>query len=101
MEDIRFTAWITTDSSCLTSDYCDVSVLIDRITGYRDDDNGQEVPDWESTGPEVFSAVTATPASGDGKDAIDQAEDLLRDAGWQITSDWEAVPTGFIATVTR
>lgn len=101
MDEIRFSAWITTDPTCLTTDYSDVSVLIDRITGYREDDNGNEVPDWESTGPEVFSAVTATPATDDDKDAIDQAEDLLRDAGWQITSTWAAVPTGYVATVTR
>lgn len=100
--EIRFTAWITTDATCLTSENCDVTVLIDQITGYREGEYGEEVPEWESTGPEVFSAVTTTPANGgDDQDAIDQAEDLLRDAGWQITSNWEAVTTGYIATVTR
>lgn len=99
--DIRFTAWITTDATCLKTENSDVTVLVDQITGYSEGEYGEEVAKWESTGPEVFSAVTTAPASGDDKDAIDQAEDLLRDAGWRITSTWEAVPTGYIASVTR
>jgi hypothetical protein len=97
----QFTAWITTDASAVTTGHCDVIVLTDQITGYREGTNGDEIPEWESTGPEMFSAVTGVPVDGDHKDAIDEAETLLNAAGWYRTADWEAVTTGYIATVTR
>jgi hypothetical protein len=97
----QFTAWITTDPSCVTTGHCDVIVLMDKITAYSEGPNGDEIPEWESTGPEVFSAVTTIPCDGDHKAVIDECETLLNAAGWGTTSDWEAVPTGYIATVTR
>jgi hypothetical protein len=101
MSEYRFTAWITTDATCVTNGHCDVVVLIDEITAYSEGPNGDEIPEWESTGPEVFSAVTAIPCDGDHEDATGEAETLLNTAGWHRTSDWEGVPTGYIATVAR
>jgi hypothetical protein len=97
----HFTAWITTDASAVDSGHCDVIVLTDRITGYREGNDGDEIPEWESIGPQVFSAVTTIPCDGDHQAAIDESETLLNSAGWSRISNWEAVPTGYIATVTR
>ena len=100
MSEHRFTAWITTDPTCVATGHCDVSVLLDEITAYSEGPDGEEIPEWESTGPEVFSAVTTIPCS-DHKAATDEAETLLNTAGWHLTSSWDGVPTGYIATVAR
>lgn len=97
----RYTAWITTDRTCLTDDLCDVIVLTDKIIGYREGEDGRETPVWQSTDPQVFGGVTTVPTDGDHQEVISQAEALLDEAGWSRASDWEATATGYIATVTR
>jgi hypothetical protein len=101
----HYTAWITNDRSCLETDHCDVTVLADKATSYRQDDEGNEIPDWESTGPAVFSAVTTVTVDADHAELIGQAEALLSEGGWHVVrngdSTWQGVPTGYIAEVTR
>lgn len=93
----HFTAWLTTDSSCLDQGCADVVVLRDELQGEPDDRNA-----WTSTGDPLMHAVTTVDAKdGDAVDAIREAGELLEAHGWERDGDWEAVPTGYIATVAR
>jgi hypothetical protein len=98
----HFTAWLTVDTTCLTGPVCDVAVLQDEAVSYRADQDGTESPVWGSTGDPLFHADTTVDAKdGDHDDAIKQAKELLDNAGWTITGDWDTVDTGYIATVER
>lgn len=93
----HFTAWLTTDTTCLDGDFADVVVLADELRGEPEDRDP-----WTSTGNPLFQANTNVDArSGDADQATREAEDLLAEAGWTMDGDWEPVPTGCIATVTR
>lgn len=100
----HFTAWLTTDPTCLDGANSDVTVLADDIAGYKSDSNGFEtdVPVWTSTGDPLTHAVTTVPAKGgDDGEAMREAADLLEARGWRTAGDWETVPTGYIVTVER
>ena len=103
----HFTAWLTTDSSALEDDLCDVTVLRDEPSGTRTDDFGNETEDWTSVGDPVFYAKTSIrhdqgADDGSGATAAEQeARDLLENAGWRLTGSWEAVTTGGTVTVSR
>lgn len=93
----HFTAWITTDPSSLAGDNADVTVLADKVSGWT-----KGTIDWASEGEQVFAAVTGVDArDGDDGDSIREGEDLLEAAGWHLVGTWEAVGTGYIATVER
>lgn len=92
----HFTAWVTTDKSCLAGDNADVVVLRDELRGEPDDPNA-----WTSTSDEKFQAVTSVPADGDHDAIIREARTLLENAGWELDGDWDGVATGYIATVKR
>lgn len=93
----HFTAWLTTDPSCLDQGCADVVVLRDELRGEPDDPDA-----WASTSDERFrSATTVDAKDGDPEDAIREAEDLLKEAGWKLDGHWEAVTTGAITTVSR
>lgn len=99
----HFTAWLTTDRSCLgASGKVDVTVLRDEFAGYETDSTGRETDTvlWTSTGDALFNAETSVDAKdGDAADAEREAVDLLRKAGWEIDGKWEAVDTGCTVTV--
>lgn len=100
----HFTAWLTTDRSCLEGDYCDVTVLADKQMGYESDRNGFETdtPVWTSVGDPLFHAVTTARHDADtDEDATKQAQKLLESAGWRLAGDWDAVTTGCTVTVER
>jgi hypothetical protein len=104
----RYTAWITTDPSCLDADgRIDVVVLRDEIVGCDVDDDRNEVPVWSSAGESpVFSAKTTNDASEDidwdGPAGVyAQVVELLEAAGWSVESPWETIATGAIAVVQR
>lgn len=102
MTTTHFTAWLTTDRSCLAGDTCDVVVLPDDAISYDVDDDGNETPIWSSTGDPILTVVTAVNAEdGDMDDAVKEAEALLNEAGWRTTGEWEGVPTGYVITVER
>lgn len=93
----HFTAWLTTDSSCLAGDVCDVVVLEDELLGEADDPRA-----WASTSKEHFQVETSVDArDGEHADAIAEAGELLEAAGWRIVGCWEPVGTGYTATVER
>lgn len=93
----HFTAWLTTDTSCLDQACADVVVLRDELRGEPDDPNA-----WSSTGDPLFTATTTVDAKdGDQADAMREAEELLQAAGWELDGKWEPVTTGATVTVTR
>lgn len=98
----HFTAWITTDASALDNDLCDVVVFADEVIALGFDEDGNEAPVWASNGPRLYAATTSiTPSEDRAEDLIAEAEQLLAEAGWTIEGTWEAVKTGYTATVTR
>ena len=93
----HFTAWLTTDTSCLDQACADVVVLRDELRGEPDDRDA-----WFSTGDPLFTGATTVDAKdGDYEDAQQEAEELLHAAGWALDGAWEPVATGATATVTR
>ena len=111
---MHYTAWLTTSWDCLATDYCDVVVMRDEVCGYRDDENGNEIPEYTCAGGDpVFQAVLSVRYDAeDLNDVIfDEADRLLRDAGWRVEypdfrtdypdTTWQPVTTGCLATVTR
>ncbi len=103
-EEQHYTAWITTDKSCLTSEYVSLIVLKDEISHHKRDDNGFETdePVWASKGDPVFSAELPVKADEEEWDKLyESAKSVLADAGWEIVSEWDVVDTGGTATVER
>ncbi|PBC72309.1 MULTISPECIES: hypothetical protein [unclassified Streptomyces] len=98
MTTTHFTAWLTTDASCLDQPNIDVTVLEDELIG----DNPANDGAWSSQGDPLFHAVTGVPAadSSTGR-AEKEAQSLLEAAGWTVEGDWEPVPTGGVVTVSR
>jgi prevent-host-death family protein len=96
----HFTAWLTTDPTCMEQDQtcADVLVLADELDG---EDPGN--PDhWTSTTDEHFKAMTTVDAvDGDHADAKREANELLEDAGWKLDGQWEGVDSGYVVTVVR
>lgn len=86
-----FYAWVTTDPTCLDQGCADVVVLRDE----------NDVRPGETNEP-LFTATTTVDAKdGDHEDAIREAVDLLEAGGWTLAGAWDAVPTGYLAAVTR
>lgn len=93
----HYTAWVTTELSCLP-DYCaDVTVLLDEVAGY----NGDGAPVYQSTGQAQFYAETDADVRGELAGLTMKAEQLLHEAGWNVPGAWVAVETGFVTTVVR
>lgn len=91
----HFTAWITTDANCLAGDKIDVVVLADK----RIDEDA-----WLSTDSRWFDALTTIRVRrrhDADADAIGEATALLEAAGWTITDRWDAIDSGYVATVKR
>jgi len=100
----HYTAWVTTDPSCLDGPFAVVVVLQDEIFGYRLDDNGDpdhNAPLWESTGEQMFSATTGVPHAADGDFILKNATGVLDNWNWTVTTEWQAVTTGYVATAVR
>ena len=99
----QHSAWLTTDRTCLDGDLCDVVVLRDEIIGYREQ-NGAEVPVWESTGDPLFhSEINLRHDADTFEQAIPLAVEALVNGGWRAThgASWEPVGTGLTITVER
>jgi hypothetical protein len=93
----HFTTWLTTDTSCLDQGCADLLAFADELRGEPGD------PDpWLPTGdPLLYTVTTVDAADGDPAAAREEAELLLSRSGWTLDGEWSAVPTGYIATVTR
>lgn len=114
MPERHYTAWMANDSSIVMGDRMDITILEDEIVGYRQEEVGceydmetgeftverEEIPVWESRGPQMFYAGTEVDArDGDAQDGIREAEALMEKSGWKVVGDWEATDNSYIATV--
>ena len=101
----HYTAFVTTDPTCLDGEYCDVVILTDEVMGWHNSTDGDgkttSKPIWESSGPQMYSAPTTVRTDEDHDDAIKDAVGILATAGWHIVGQWEAIATGYCATVER
>jgi hypothetical protein len=89
----HFTAWLTTERSCLDGDFMDVSVL-------RDEPFGED--GWTSTTERVAYGVTMIKASDQLTEAgMAAAVETLELTGWRKAGEWEAVSTGYVVTAER
>lgn len=96
----HFTAWMVNDTSCLETGCMDITVLEDQFDGA---DPGKD-SDWitDASKPPAFHAVTTVDArEGDAQDGCDQADALMREAGWERAGGWDVVDNAYIATVRR
>jgi len=99
----HFTAWLVNDASALDQPCMDVTILEDQVIGYTEV-YGEQQPSWstDTSKPTAFYAVTKVDAcDGDAEDGCDEAEDLMRDAGWRVVGNWEAVDNAYVVTVER
>lgn len=101
MSEIRhFTAWLTNVSSCLSGNVMDVTVLEDTLIGSDPENHGHWATDSSKEQP--FYAETTVPVEEDRvEDAMDQARDLLENAGWRIAGGWQATPNAYTVPVER
>lgn len=99
----NYVAALTNAADCVAGDYCDVSVIESEISGYREDHEGNEVPEYGMTGVVAMDAVeTTVRTDADAiEDALAQADAILRDAGWTRVGNWEPSPNAYYADVER
>jgi hypothetical protein len=85
---MSFTAWITTDRSCLFTDLADVVILANDEAG-------------NSTGDPIWSATTTQRYDGDSEVICNEARELLAAAGWTEVGglDATAVGSGYVIDV--
>jgi hypothetical protein len=96
----HFTAWLVNAPSALDQPCMDVTILEDQLIGANPEDEGAWSTDTSK--PTAFYAVTSIDArDGDAEDGCDEAEDLMREAGWRTVGNWEAVDNAYIVTVER
>jgi hypothetical protein len=99
----KFVAALANVSDCVAGDYCDVSVIESEIVGYREDHDGNEIPQYGMTSTVAMDAIETTVRT-DADDiaaAIVEADAILRDNGWTRVSDWQAADTAYYADVER
>jgi hypothetical protein len=99
------TVWITTDSGCLDTEYCDLQVIPDEIVSHSADENGDHtIPVYASTNDVMYWAELPIRHDADTMDGLfTAAVNALTAGGWSLTDNtrWEPCGTGYIATVER
>jgi hypothetical protein len=96
----HFTAWMATGSSVLDQPCMDVTIIEDELLG-ADPDNETHWSD-DTSKPQPFYAVTTVNAKdGDAQDGINEAEALMRAAGWRVAGQWRDTSSAYVATVER
>ncbi|WP_433460675.1 hypothetical protein [Micromonospora sp. CA-248212] len=98
----NFVAALTNVSDCVVGDYCDVSVITSEVVGYREDSEGNEIPEYGMTGDVAMEAIeTNVRTDGDIGDALTEADAILRNAGWDRVGEWEPSQNAYYADVRR
>lgn len=96
----HFTAWLVNDPSALDQSCMDITILEDDLIGANPEDDAAWSTDTSK--PTAFYAVTTVDArNGDAQDGCDEAEDLMRAAGWRTVGKWDAVDNAYIVTVEK
>jgi len=98
----QFVATLANCADVVTGDNCDVSVIESEIVSYYEDYDGNVIPEYEMNGNVAMDAIeTTVPTDGDIHAALDEADTILRDAGWVRVEDWEASESAYCAEVER
>lgn len=98
----NFVAALATQSDVVSGDYCDVSVLTATVINFREDNEGNEIPEYGMDGGVAMDAIDTTVlTSGDDADALTDADRILAENGWTRTGDWEASDNAYYADVER
>lgn len=96
----HFTAWLVNDTSALDQPCMDITVLEDELIGADPEDDSSWSTD--TTKPTALYAVTKVDArDGNAEDGCNEAEDLMRNAGWRTIGQWDAVDNAYVVTVER
>ncbi|WP_326681678.1 hypothetical protein [Streptomyces sp. NBC_01237] len=95
----HFTAWFTDDPS--VSDKCVLDIFKDEIVGYETGLSGftTDEPVWGAAGRPILNIPTAMDVNSGRRDTLRQAEQLLRDAGWEAVGGWSDNQSGYTITV--
>lgn len=92
MTDTTYTAAIGLVSGVVAGDHCDVSVAENDVVGYRDDEFGNEVPEY-AMGSKVVMQSVETDVRTDDEDVngkvYDAADYVLMVRGWRRVSSWD------------
>lgn len=99
-----YTAAIALVDSVVAGDFCDVSVAENVIVGYREDEDGNEIPEY-AMGTNVVLDPVETTVRTDEIDPWsrleDEAVEILDKNGWRVVGDWEQADTAAYARVER
>lgn len=91
MDTTTYTAAIGLVSSVVAGDHCDLTVAENGIVGYRDDEDGTEVPQYAMSSNIVLGPVeTAVRTDGDvAAEVYDAADEALSERGWRRVGAWD------------
>lgn len=99
-----YTAAIATAPDCVAGDFADVQVYENEITGYFEDGDGEEQPEYGMTSYELLPC-TELDVRVDDEDKlgkVEQAADkVLAANGWARIEDWDYAPNALYARVVR
>ena len=99
---VTYTAAIGTASDVVAGDFCDVMVAENDIVGYREDEDGNEIPEYEM-GSNVVMPAQETTVRTDEADPWGRLEAeavaILAANGWRVVGPWELGDNAAYATV--
>jgi hypothetical protein len=101
---MSFTAAVTTNSSVVVGDFCDVSVAADHIVGYREGPDGGEIPEMAMSDQVVMDPVETTvrTLAPDPLSLLEvEAAEILHQHGWRVTGPWQLSDNAGYAPVER
>ena len=96
-EPTTYTAAVSVDSSVVAGDYCDVLVAEATVTGYKEREDGTQIPETILGNNIVLEAVETSVRTDEpdaGEKARDAADEILEREGWQRTGPW--APTDYV-----
>lgn len=101
MTERHYTARVVVTPGELLGERCDLTILKDEVINYHVDAEGEEIPQWTSSGPQMLYQELDAGVDDDHADVLREAREALEDAGWELDGDWEQTDTGYIAVVTQ
>ena len=99
-----YTAAITTASSDVLGDFCDVSVIENVLHGYTLDSEGNETPDYGLSDKYALEPIDL-PVRTDDDDKLIRvegaAEKILAGKGWRVDGEWAVADNALYVPVSR
>lgn len=102
-DDTTYTAALATASDVVFGDFCDVSVVENEVTSYRQGSDGYDIPVYGMTSVVAMDAVETTVRTDADNygDAETDADEILAANGWVRIGDWEPSDNAYYAPVER